>query len=209
MSQLRKAASPVSDDAQPRAGSDRRRHERITLPLLGRFMRASKHEYPCKVNDISVGGVSVMSPVIVPEGERIIAYFDHLGGLEGTVSRTFEGGFALTFNITSHKREKLAAQLTWLLNKDAVEGADQRRHERFVITQKTSTLELLPGVVTDCTLIDVSLSGASIETPSRPPIGSEVTVGRLRSMVMRHHERGIGVQFIDIQEPEALRKHFL
>jgi len=33
-------------------------------------------------------------------------------------------------------------------------------------------------------------------------------LGRLRGRVMRHHEHGIGVQFVDIQEPEALRRHF-
>jgi hypothetical protein len=43
----------------------------------------------------------------------------------------------------------------------------------------------------------------------RPPIGSELTLGKLRCRVMRYHERGIGVQFIDIQEPEALRRHFM
>ncbi len=179
------------------------------MPLLGRFMRASRHEYPCRLIDVSVGGAAVVSPVTVTEGERIVAYFDQLGGLEGHVARVFDGGFALKFQITAHKREKLAAQLTWMLNKDVSAGLDQRRHERIAVADKTSTLQLDTGATLECAVIDVSLSGASLATDIRPAIGTEVTVGKLRGRVMRHHENGIGVQFLDIQEPEALRRHFL
>ena len=28
-------------------------------------------------------------------GERIVAYFDHIGGIEGHVVRLFDGGFAI------------------------------------------------------------------------------------------------------------------
>ena len=51
-------------------------------------------------------------------GERIVAYFDHLGGLEGMVIALVAGGFAFQFKVSDHKREKLAAQIMWLLNRD-------------------------------------------------------------------------------------------
>jgi len=189
--------------------TDQRRHRRVAIPLLGRFMRANREEYPCKLNDISVGGAAVMAPVVVTEGEPIVAYFDHIGGIEGTVVRTFEGGFAIQFNITAHKREKLASQLTWLVNKDVISGIEQRRHARIPIPGKHARIVLDDGETVDCKLIDVSISGASLGIDMRPPIGSELTIGKLRCRVMRYHERGIGVQFIDIQEPEALRRHFM
>ena len=72
----------------PRLVADRRRHKRVNITLLGRFMRANKQEYPCKLIDISVGGTAMMSPVAVEDGERIVAYFDHIGGIEGTVAST-------------------------------------------------------------------------------------------------------------------------
>jgi len=189
--------------------TDQRQHRRVSIPLLGRFMRANREEYPCKLNDISVGGAAVMAPVVVTEGEPIVAYFDHIGGIEGTVVRTFEGGFAIQFKITAHKREKLASQLTWLLNKDVISGIEQRRHARIPIPGKYARIVLDDGETVDCKLIDVSISGASLGMDMRPPIGSELTLGKLRCRVMRYHERGIGVQFIDIQEPEALRRHFM
>jgi hypothetical protein len=193
--------------AQP--STDQRRHKRVAVTLLGRFMRENRHEYPCKLNDISVGGAAIMAPVVVEPGERIVAYFDHIGGLEGTVVRVFEGGFALQFKITPHKREKLAAQLTWLINRTVLTGIEQRRHERYPARDTDITVLLETGEIVECRLIDVSISGASLKTEVRPRIGSELTLGKLRCRVMRHHDRGIGVEFVDIQEPEALRRHFM
>jgi hypothetical protein len=201
----RQASPEVADERLP---ADQRRHVRFPLALLGRFMRANKHEYPCKLNDISVGGIAVTSPVAVDLDERIVAYFDEIGGLEGTVVRVFDGGFALRLKATQHKREKLAAQITWLVNRGSLAGIDGRRHERIAVPNKTSTLKLGDGSVVDCRVLDVSLSGASIATDARPPVGSEVMFGKLRCRVMRYHERGIGVQFLDIQDPEALRRYF-
>jgi hypothetical protein len=205
-------ANPASRAASPNVDArlvhDQRRHVRFRLALLGRFMRATKHEYPCKLNNISVGGASVTSPVAVEVGERIVAYFDEIGGLEGTVVRVFDGGFAMQFRATQHKREKLAAQITWLVNRGDLSGIEARRHERIEVANKSSTLKLPNGAPIPCRVLDVSLSGASIATDARPPVGSEVMFGKLRCRVMRHHDRGIGVQFLDIQDPEALRRYF-
>jgi hypothetical protein len=186
---------------------DRRRHKRISVTLLGRFMRENKEEHPCKLIDISAGGAAVAASVSVPPGERVVAYFDHIGGLEGEVVREFDGGFAFRINATRHKREKLAAQLTWLANRAEL-AAEGRRHERITPRNGDSTLQLAEGIVLSCRILDVSISGASVATPARPEIGTEVVLGKLRARVVRHHSQGFGVQFIDIQNPTALRRHF-
>lgn len=192
----------------PRIVPDRRRHKRFAVALLGRFMRANKQEYPCRLADISVGGAAILAPVEVELGERIVAYLDELGGLEGRVTRVFDGGFAIELKVSQHKREKLAAQITWLVNKDELGGAAGRRHQRLEVVNKSQTLVLSDGSPVDCRVLDVSLSGASIGTAARPPIGDIVMFGKLRSKVMRYHDRGIGVQFLDIPDPEALRRYF-
>lgn len=171
-------------------------------------MRASKEEFPCVLADISVGGMSILSPVEVLPGERIIGYFDQLGGLEGIVVRRFDNGFAVRINSSLHKREKLAAQLTWLINRHEMSDAAERRHERVAVESKASPLILGSGETVECRVLDVSLSGASLGTDARPAIGSEVMLGKMRCRVMRHHNHGIGVQFLDIQDPDALRRYF-
>ncbi len=193
-----------------RIAPDRRRHKRVALALLGRFMRASKAEYPCRLVDISVGGAAISSPVDVDPGEHIVVYFDSLGGLEGVVTRRFEDGFALEFSITLRRRQKLAAQLTWLINKDDLTGHDLRRpgHDRITLTNHTIAITHEDGEVEQCNALDVSISGASIASERRPPIGSKLIVGKLRARVARHHTRGFGVEFTDIQKVDAIRRHF-
>lgn len=188
--------------------ADRRRHKRVNVTLLGRFMRFNKQEYPCKLVDISVGGAAVMSPVTVDDDERIVAYFDYIGGIEGKVARSFEGGFAIRLAVTSHKREKLAAQLTWLINRGGRLVEDDRLHSRSLPGNDQSNLQLDEGIVVPCRVIDISVSGASLDTQARPEIGREVMLGKLRARVTRHHVSGIGVQFLDIQNPAALRRYF-
>ena len=191
-----------------RIAPDRRRHKRIAVPLLGRFMRETKLEYPCKLHDISVGGAAIKSPVDVELGERIVAYFDHIGGIEGQVVRVLSGGFGMKLIATQHKREKLAAQLTFLLNRHELPELPEREHERLTPKNGLQNLTLAEGVTVTCQVIDFSLSGASISTPARPDIGNEVKLGNLRCRVVRYHTDGIGVQFIDVQHANALRKYF-
>lgn len=203
LSAPRRAIGPLA-----RETPDRRRHQRFNVDLLGRYMRANKQENPCRLIDISVGGAAMLAGTPVVIGERIIAYFDHLGGLEGTVVRTLaQGGFALKFTFTEHKREKLAGQITWLINRHELASAEDRRHERIPMHDRKAILKLADGIAIEVRMIDVSLSGASIGTVARPPIGAEVAIGKLKARVMRHHENGIGVQFLSIQDPEALKRY--
>jgi hypothetical protein len=201
------------DAAQPQSTAacdapDRRLHRRVPLTLLGRFMRANKQEYPCRLIDISVGGAAMMSPVSVEAGEAIVVYFDQFPGLEGNVTRQFPGGFAIALNATPHRREKLAAQIAWLVNRHEHGGGEARAHARVIPRNPSSALMLDDGAELPCQVLDVSLSGASIATDVRPPLGSEVRLGKLRSRVVRHHDQGIAVRFLDIQRPTALRRSF-
>ena len=197
-----------SDGMIPRIVADRRRHRRVAVALLGRFMRGNRQEYPCKLHDISVGGAAIMAPVQIDMDERVVAYFDQLGGLEGDVCRVFDGGFAMRLVATQHKREKIAAQLTWLVNRHEFEDIDARRHERVAPQNSQQSLVLAEGLTISCTVLDFSISGASVATPARPVLGTEVKLGNLRARVVRHHDHGIGVQFLDVQNPTALRRYF-
>lgn len=191
-----------------RSAADRRVHKRVNLEYLGRFMRANKSEYPCRMRDISVGGAAISAPVDLEHGERVVALFDGLGALEGHVVRVFDGGFAMAFTMTEHRREKLAATLMFLVNKADMPGIEGRRHERVIPANNQQLLKLAGDIVIDCRVLDVSLSGASVETVARPPLGSEVRLGALRARVVRHHDSGIAVRFEDVQQPIALRRSF-
>src|SRR6204780_2059161 len=86
---------------------ERRRFQRVKVNLLGRYMLADRREFPCQVIDMSPGGMALIAPVVGNVGERVIAYVDHLGRLEGLVSRHIHNGFAMTIGATPRKRDKL------------------------------------------------------------------------------------------------------
>lgn len=188
--------------------NDLRKHRRLPLSLAGRFMRADRSEYTCRLKNVSVGGAAVIADPAPEVGERVVVYFDHLGGLEGVVARITSDGFAFVFKVTEHKREKLASQITWLINREDFPDAAGRIHERAGTRGRRTTLRVEEGVIIDVELLDLSASGASIGTPARPPIGSLVVAGKTCAVVRRHHEHGIGLQFLSLLTPEALRDRF-
>ncbi|MEQ1716473.1 MAG: PilZ domain-containing protein [Hyphomicrobium sp.] len=193
----------------PRIVPDLRRHRRVPLFLTGRFMREDRKEYPCELQDISVGGAGIASKITVNVNERIIAYFDHLGGLEATVTRVYRDGFAVHFKVSAHKREKLAAQITWLINRDAFPEEAGRQHERIGTSGRKARLRTDENITIDVDILDVSASGASVGTAARPLIGAPVLLGTLKAVVRRHHAQGIGLQFEEMQDVEMLRQSFL
>jgi len=183
---------------------ERRRHQRVRVNLLGRYMLADRREFPCQVINMSPGGIALIAPVSGQPGERVIAYIDHLGRLEGIIARQFLNGFAMTISATSRKRDKLAAQLTWLANRSILNLPEDRRHERIVPRNPGGRLILPNGIKVGCRIIDVSLSGAAISTTHRPEIGSQVTIGNIPGRVVRHIEDGIAIEFTRLQHPDSL-----
>src|SRR5580658_6372516 len=102
-------ALPQAKLALRAINDERRRHQRVRVDLLGRYMLPDRREFPCQVINMSPGGMAVIAPVGGQPGDRVIAYVDHLGRLEGRVARVFENGFAMTISATPRKRDKLAA----------------------------------------------------------------------------------------------------
>jgi hypothetical protein len=189
----------------PRA-EERRRHQRVKVNLLGRFMLADRRDFPCQVIDMSPGGMAVVTPVVGTPGERVIAYVDHLGRLEGKIARLIDNGFAMTISATSRKRDKLAAQLTWLANRQILNLPEDRRHGRFTPKNTAARLILPNGTNVTCRVIDLSASGAavSIAPELRPDVGAAVTIGKTTGRVVRHIEDGFAIEFTRLQHPDAI-----
>ncbi|WP_181707584.1 PilZ domain-containing protein [Chthonobacter rhizosphaerae] len=191
---------PIQEGRRPLPKMDRRRFQRVKINVLGRFMLSNRTEYPCQVVDMSPGGAALMTPVSGVVGERVVAYLDHIGRIEGEITRLFEGGFAMTVNASPRKRDKLASQLTWLANRHVLNLPEDRRHERIVPRNPFSHVILADGRELRCRIIDVSLSGAAVALEFRPPLGEPVTLGRMRARVVRHFDDGIALEFATAQQ---------
>src|SRR3569623_103517 len=163
---------------QPQA-EERRRFQRVRIHLLGRYMLSDRREYPCQAINMSPGGVALLAPGIGNLGERVVAYLDHIGRVEGKITRLLDNGFAMTVSATPRKREKLAAQLTWLANREILNLPEDRRHDRIVPRNAMGWLTLAAGSAMQCRIIALSLSCASLSGQKRPEFGSAVMLGRV------------------------------
>ncbi len=47
-----------------------------------------------------------------------------------------------------------------------------------------------------CEVLDLSTSGVSVKTDIRPPVGEYVLIGQMAGRVARHHESGVGIEFV-------------
>ncbi|MEX6507771.1 PilZ domain-containing protein [Jiella sp. M17.18] len=200
--QLMTAHTPRTDFVE------RRRFNRVTVDLLGRFMREDRTEYPCRVENMSPGGIAIATPVVPNPGERIIFYIDHVGRVEGPVTRIFKGGFAAELIGTERRREKLAARLTWLANRGELDLPEDRRHERHMPADPFSDIILEDGRRYQVQIIDLSLSGAAVQSTVRPAIGARVTLGTMQGRVVRHLEEGFALEFAAVQADESIQRFF-
>ncbi len=169
------------------AAEERRRFQRVKVHLLGRYMLPDRREFPCQIINMSPGGLALLAPGIGNVGDRVIAYLD-----------------AMTVGATARKRDKLAAQLTWLANRDILNLPEDRRHDRIVPRNPISLLTLEDGTKMTCRVIDMSLSGAAIAAENRPPLRSLVLLGKVHARVVRNLEEGFALEFVHEQSAETL-----
>jgi hypothetical protein len=132
---------------------------------------------------------------------------DHIGRLEGNVARVFQNGFAMTITATARKRDKLAAQLTWLANRHILNLPEDRQFDRIVPRNPIARLILSNDQKLNCRIIDMSLSGAALASNQRPEIGMLITIGRVQARVVRHLEEGFAIEFTRQQHPDLIEEN--
>jgi len=179
-----------------KAKAERRRFRRVRVDLTGRlFVPADSRECHCKIVDLSPGGASLECDLVLDQGTQIVLYVDGFGRLEGSVMRTEGGDFGVRFNCTAAKRERIAEQLILFMNRSLIDENEMRRHDRT--PQKgIARFTRADGQFVACEVLDLSVSGVSLKTDVRPPIGEFVLIGQMAGRVARHHEQGIGIEFV-------------
>ncbi len=186
--------------------NDQRTFQRVPINMQGRLMLANYEEFECLATEMSPGDMHVTCAGRPRAGERVIAYIDHLGRVEGHVVAVDGRGFTMSINATERKREKLAAQLTWLANKHELGLPEDRRHDRLTPRNTRCELILDDGTLHFCRIMDLSLSGAAVDVDVRPPLGTPVRLGNMRGRVVRHFMEGVAIEFLSLQSRETLRE---
>ena len=171
-------------------------------------MREDQHEYPCYTNDISAGGMSISAAVECEPGEYIVFYIEEIGRIEGFVVRNHDDGFAIAIEASAHKREKLVASLTWLLNRHELQGINARHHERLIPSNPLTTLVREDGTQVQAKVLDLSIGGARVKLNTPLRTGEKVFLGKSSGFVVRNGENCTGIQFDTEQSPLFMHPYF-
>lgn len=179
---------------------DRRANVRVQLALNGRFLGDGSEDHGLLTRNISCGGAEIIANVRPDVESSLICYLDDLGRLEAEVVRQTAQGFAVKFNITPRKRDKIADRLTWLVNYKQLGLTDEREAPRYA-GGGPALVTRQDGRVIQCRTIDISLSGAAFEADGpAPSVGEIVTIGNLRGEVVRTLRNGFAIRYIHRNE---------
>lgn len=163
--------------------------------------------FACRTTRVSPFRMIVEAPVVGQIGERLTAYFSAFGQFEGTVSDTMQGSFLFKMEMTATDRTRLADKLAWIerkLEDSAVQ--DAREAARIIPPPSPSRLMLADGTAHNCSIIDISASGAALASDMQPPIGTPLAVGPCVGRVIRTFDTGFAVKFVEKQKPEVLSR---
>jgi len=197
----------VYESADDIVAVDRRADIRVITSVPGKYslgsrrdMNGQRREFACRALNMSTHAMLLAAPVGGPRGERVIAYFDKFGHIEGNILRVLpRGGFVMSITASEDERMKLAAKLAWLEDHKNHDVSEARAHARVVPRDPYSTLTMSDGQTMTCLVMDMSVSGVAVSAELMPPIGAPVAIGKVVGRVRRHFSEGFAVQFIDVQ----------
>lgn len=185
--------SPQNRQTPQEADDERRRHKRVDAPLKGRFLNEYGTEETCIVVNISAGGALLKAKNPPPFGSTVLLYVDQVGRFEGRVIRSDPKMFAVAYEKKRAKSSRTADGLTQVVNR-GVKSPDRRGTPR-IQHDEPALVYFEDGRAERCAILDISLTGASIEIMPRPPLGARLIVGRMTAKVVRRHDKGVGVVF--------------
>jgi hypothetical protein len=110
---------PIERSALSVAGAERRRHDRIPIELHGRYMLEGGLECPCVTRDVSRIGMAIEGAAVGAIGERVVAYLEELGRIEGRVVRRSKSWFAIELVATPQRLERLDEMISAIIQRRA------------------------------------------------------------------------------------------
>lgn len=167
----------------------------MPLEVSGRLLDPFGRETDCRTADISPGDARIAATTLPAVGDRVVIYLDGIGRVSGKVARKCgEGEVAVIFDFSAHKREKMAEQLTLIINRDL--GIEEPVRPTLRDGAQHVRLDFETGESYEGEVVDFSLAGITIKSKRPPPlIGVWVRVGTVYGRVARLIEGGFAIDF--------------
>jgi len=180
---------------QTRRGEERR-YVRVPVTLEGHILDAtSSAAHPCKVLNVSAGGALIACATDLRDDGKHILFMEHFGRFEVRIAHRRADNYGLQFVMGELKRKRLMERMSSYMAGGADSIARLRQFPRARVQAEISAVRP-GGQIIACSVIDISLDGASLNAETKPPIGEIVTVGKTQGRVVRHHDCGFAIQFI-------------
>ena len=175
---------------------EKRKYTRTELDMDAKFSSNYGPEECGRIRNISESGLYMMSKAEAAIGDQIIAFPPGLGRIVGVVVRVDKAGFAVRLNLSDKQRTYLKKRI------DAVVAgvpyfrvSEQRANSRMPLGIEAAA-EIVPtGEVFQCKVLDISKTGAAIESDRHPAIGAEIKIGVIYGRVYRITDYGFVIQF--------------
>ena len=182
---------------------ERRARPRASVDVKGKiFFPERKWEEECVVSDLSPDGAGLKSSCSAAVGALAVLYVDGLGRFEGKIVRHDRLRLGVKFDFSEAKRARLAQMITDYVERGEIKSTSVRARSRLTSSHALHQFVLPSGQTRDCEIVDIALSGASLRTDVRPPVGETITFGKTTAVVVRHTKSGIAVSFQDNSERE-------
>lgn len=183
--------------------SNARRYKRISLNLPARIVINAVDEYEGRLINISPGDMALIADTKAVSGDAAVIHIKDLDVIEGTIARIFPDGFAISFLLSKGRRALLTERLMLLANPVFADGlSDRRATPRHRNSATRTVCRLADGTSLFVKIVDMSVSGVSVDAPRRPAIGSSILIGTQRGVIVRHTPRGFVVVYETMREEE-------
>jgi hypothetical protein len=200
MSQPHRARKPVFDPKK-----DRRSKERPNVGVKGTiFFPDRQYDEDCVVVDLSPDGAGLRATFSAASGERLILYVDGLGRFEGKIVWRDRLRVGVQFKCSDTKRARVAEMIAAYLELGSVSATAVRQTSRLSGKAALYSFTRASGEKLACEIVDMALSGASLQTDDRPDVGETIFFGRTIALVVRHTAFGIAVTFTGTSQPRLV-----
>jgi hypothetical protein len=201
---------PVSTPDQP--VPDALRQIRSSRPMSGRYYLEKWYRIeeqqnflpPCETKLVTPELIRFSTPFPAVLDDRAFVYVESLGLMRGTISRAMGPTSEMDIEMSLNERSRLASRIIWADMQAGFKGVDLRRFPRFEPANPNSAFTLPDGTTLQCTIANISLTGAAVVSDLRPALNSSILLGQIHSEIRRHMDFGFSVEFCTIQDPARL-----
>ena len=192
----------MNDPTELGTGVERRRHRRVPWSAGIRGVAPGGMEFHGRTIEVGARGLSLRTRRRLTPGDRVVLHLDEVGRIEAEVAWELnESDYTLIFRSTLEEQDRIADQLTWLINRDGLSLEDERSDPRRT-TPAVVVASFGDGLVSSCTVLDLSVFGVALATADRiPDLGEAVRIGDRLGECIRHLDNGFAVGFHSSARP--------